>query len=208
MIKKIFNKKHIFPVALLLLLLSVLKLVDNGIGGFSNLFKSSEPVATYTSDSAKLEYDTLFNSIDKNIEVLVKSRNGASSEKEIKKLISDVKIITPLSSLPKRGPSNTQNVVAVIDGPKYVERKKFIFYLVTSPGFVTNGRGAVDYYLPGGANGRYYYEIDLKEGIYSFITTGINPRDTTPFIIDKTGVYKLGFQEDHPNFMIFKDSLP
>ena len=31
--------------------------------------------------------------------------------------------------------------------------------------------------------------------------------DDIEFIVDKTGVYKRGFQELHHNFLIFKDSL-
>ena len=46
----------------------------------------------------------------------------------------------------------------------------------------------------------------LTEGVYTYLTTA--DHDTIPFVVKKYGVYKLGFQEDHPNFIILRDSLP
>lgn len=197
MIKKIFNKKYVLPVALLLLLILCLKVADYGVGGFVNIFKSDQKI-TEVDSTWKLEYDSLSRSIDKNIEILITKSNPSASKEEIKKLVSEVKISKPLSK-PHYSPSNSSEV--------YYEKKSSTFYLVTQPGFITNGRGAVQYYLPGGGS-KYYYEINLKEGVYSFITVNVTPQDTVSFAIDRTGAYKLGYQENHPNFLIFKDSLP
>lgn len=82
---------------------------------------------------------------------------------------------------------------------------KITFYLVAPAGYIADIHGTVAYYLPGYAN-KYYYELELNEGIYSFQT--LTNRDTIPFVVDSIGVYKLGFQELHPNFLVFKDSLP
>jgi len=63
----------------------------------------------------------------------------------------------------------------------------------------------IQYYLTGD-EGKYYYQIGLKKGNYSF-QTKYEPKDNLQFVIDQNGVYKLGYQESHPYFMVYKDSL-
>jgi len=61
------------------------------------------------------------------------------------------------------------------------------------------------YFMPA-YDQRYYYELTLPEGVYSYIM--LDNRDTIEFAVNKEGVFKLGFYENHPDFVILRDSLP
>lgn len=86
-------------------------------------------------------------------------------------------------------------------------KKETTFYLISKPGFI-NGKYDKLCYVCEGINsvgfGRFSFEIELQSGVYTFIT--FDKSDTIPFVVDDHGVYKLGFQENHPTFNIYKQN--
>lgn len=172
-----------------------LKVLDWSVGGFVNVFQSEEKYI----DSTSTEYDTLFTSIDKGLDNLLLTRKLAKDTNEVKKLKSKIVISSPKTELQAK-------IDTVNKNPNFnFKKKETEFYLICSPGFIINKFGAVQYYLPGG-DSRYYYLISLKNGTYQYQTIS-EPRDSVSFAVDELGAYKLGFQEIHPNFTIYKDSL-
>ena len=79
------------------------------------------------------------------------------------------------------------------------------FYLVSQPGIISGKYGQVEYVCGNSKdpNIRFRYEISLKPGTYCYYN--FNKSDTISFAIDNSGAYKLGFQEDHPSFSIYKN---
>ena len=77
------------------------------------------------------------------------------------------------------------------------------FYLVSSPGIITGKYGQVEYICGNSSDStmRSVYEVYLKPGSYRYYN--FNKLDTIPFVIDNSGVYKLGFREDHQSLSIF-----
>lgn len=162
----------------------------------NNEVKSSEVeifalVDSLPSDSiCPIDYDTLFASIDSKILAL----------SELKK-----ETIYPAKTRQAFKKAYEPSFLACLTKDIEVSpRKDLRFFLVTEKGSITDKYGFVRYYLTGDGY-RYYYDLNLKVGVYSFQSA--NNHDTVPFVVDKSGVYKLGFQEDHPNFQIYKDSF-
>lgn len=187
------NRKLVisFVLSLIFLILFLLffKMVD--ISTSDKEFNHEEQILV---DSSYIQYDSLFKSIDFNLDRIIKEKNSKNlTSVEIQKIKQTIKISKP---------SNEPNWVKNYN---FTDKGEVTFYLVTKPGFIANKWGAVQYYLPGDDN-KYYYEITLKTGFYYFQTIS-HPRDSVSFVVDNNGVYKLGYQELHPNFIIFKDSL-
>jgi len=211
--KNIFKPRYAWFAGFLILVFLCFKTFDSTV----NFFTSPAEIAETDSleiDSIPQEYVEAFKSLDQKVEKVILERNLTATTQEVHEMVKKVKIADPLVSIPISTTTSGQNYsptwVYENDSNKsntYRKKKIYTFYIVTHNGYVTNQYGAVQYYLPG-EDKRYYYEITLKEGVYTFITLGLTPNDTVPFAIDQTGVYKLGFQETHPNFLIFKDSLP
>ena len=196
-------KTGIVTIGLLLLLIITLKVADYGVTYFfsSNEKTPIDSTAVWKSHGLnKDQFDSVYTNIEK---VVVKSHKDITDKKSIDSLTHLVKIAEPV----------TDKTTLKISTPSknWVPDTTFLrdpsttrFYLVTSAGYITDKHGTVEYFLPA-YDQRYYYELVLHKGTYTF--QSLSDHDTIPFIIDRTGVYKLGFQEDHPNFIILKDSL-
>lgn len=84
--------------------------------------------------------------------------------------------------------------------------KETTFYLISKPGYINGKYDRLCYICEGTKSvgfGRFSFEINLKNGTYNFIT--FDKSDTIPFVVDDKGVYKLGFQENHPTFNIYRE---
>jgi hypothetical protein len=79
------------------------------------------------------------------------------------------------------------------------------FTIICKSGFIVGKWDKIEYYLPTGEEYRAVYDINLKYGYYRFIN--LDKSDTIPFAVTKEGVYKIGFQEDHPSFTILKNPI-
>ena len=188
------NRKLVISVVLIILFLLFFKVVDLFLN--SSMYRSSSQREIAVTDSSRIEYDSLFKTIDFNLDKIIKEKNSNKiTHDEIQKIKQTIKVSQPSSD-----PLQTWVTNSIPN-----DKGEITFYLVSNPGFISNKWGAVQYYLPGDG-GKYYYEITLRKGVYSFQTTS-EPRDSVTFAIDNDGVYKLGFQELHPNFIVFKDSL-
>lgn len=189
------NKKVIIPIILIIGFLTFLKLVDLGYKSESSNYVKNELVDSCNMmiDSGSIKYDSLFYSIDQGLNKIIKERNaGKITSEEIAKLKQTIKVSKPFIEKPVSDVTTN-------------DKGEVTFYLITKPGLIANKWGAVQYYLPGNDE-KYYYEITLKKGLYSFQTIS-QPRDSVTFVVDNGGAYKLGFQEIHPYFIVFKDSI-
>ncbi len=188
-------KRKGFILGLLLLLIIGLKLIDWSVGGILNIFKSDNKIAVI--DSSGNNYDTLFSSIDKGLDSLLIERGLAKNYKDLLEVKKNITV-----SSPKTNPvSNSMHNPNFNSNSNETE-----FYLICNSGFIENSRGAILFILPGNNTSRYYYNISLRKGVYQYQSVG-EPRDSVTFAVDESGAYKLGFQELHPVFTIYKDSL-
>lgn len=189
------HKHKGFILGLLLLLIIGLKLIDWSVGGIFTMFKSDNKIAVI--DSSGNNYDTLFSSIDKGLDNLLIERGLAKNYKDLIKLKKNIAVSNPKVKLSSDS----------IHNPNFnTNSNETEFYLICNSGFIANTRGAILFILPGGSTSRYYYNISLKKGVYQYQTVS-EPRDSVTFAVDETGAYKIGFQELHPSFTIYKDSL-
>lgn len=200
-------RKVIAILGLLLMLLAALKLADYGINYYiskDDKITSADSTEIWNSHGlSKEQADSIF----KNIESVVVQNNVNKSKKVIDSLTKLVKIATPISVESFKGVkvSTPRSSLDFVDTLYRRNPEQIRFYLVTTAGYITDRNGQVQYFMPAYDN-KYYYELVLHIGNYTFQT--LSTHDTIPFVVDKTGVYKLGFQENHPNFIIIKDSLP
>ena len=85
--------------------------------------------------------------------------------------------------------------------------KNFIFYIVAKDGFILNAdhHNSFTYFCQTkDTSYRSIYRISLPIGNYRYVN--LDKSDTISFVVDKSGVYKLGFYEDHKSFDVLKYS--
>lgn len=81
------------------------------------------------------------------------------------------------------------------------------FYIVAKPGLIVDKYTNIVYICgdrTSPQDERSVYDVSIKSGTYAYIN--FDKSDTITFAIDKTGAYKIGFQENHSSFTILKKS--
>lgn len=208
-------RKHIKQIILVAVLLicavGTLKIVDFSI---SKALPKSTAEELAIVDSSRYEVDSvLFNEIDEKIAGILIEKDNSMSKPQALSLAKRVNISPAIQShgnlMPMQSSGSSFNYgsssKSKVDTTYYRSNKQLKFYLVSAAGYINDRNGQMQYFLPAYEQ-RYYYELILREGLYTFVS--LSPKDTLTFFVGNGGVYKLGFQEAHPNFTILRDSLP